>query len=163
MYHPPKHIHWKNEPHTSMWVLFFFQNVPKVFDKKTSSKHSNSTQILMEENPPSSEVPTLDAMALTTSAFSVSFSAGGDPGSVGLPVFFSVSSRKDWDMQGGPMLCYKWSYNPYKWPYKWVTGIILTLPIGGYNSIYNWLGAHLVGMPCIFSLADEDSLIWISL
>ena len=24
---------------------------------------------------------------------------------------------------------YKWSYNPCKWPYKWVTGVI-TLPIG---------------------------------
>ena len=25
--------------------------------------------------------------------------------------------------QGGPPTSYKWSYNPYKWPYKWVTGV----------------------------------------
>ncbi len=23
----------------------------------------------------------------------------------------------------GPYCCYKWGYNPYKWPYKWVTGV----------------------------------------
>ena len=29
-----------------------------------------------------------------------------------------------WRVQDG---CQKWSYNPYKWPYKWLTGVITTI------------------------------------
>ena len=46
----------------------------------------------------------------------------------------------------GPYDRYKWSYSPYKCPYKWVTGV--TTPINGVITItlitYNWYGAHLV-------------------
>ena len=37
-------------------------------------------------------------------------------------------------VQGGPTTSYKWSYNPYKWPYKWVTG---NPAYRAYNSTYN--------------------------
>lgn len=99
-----------------MSVLFFFPKIaPKVFDKK---------------NPASLEVPTLDAMALTTSAFSVSFSVGGVLGRMGT-------------CKVGLMLWYKWSYNSLiNGRFKWVTGII-TLLIGGYNSRPNLAGIVL--------------------
>ena len=44
-------------------------------------------------------------------------------------------------MQGRPPTSYKWSYNPIKLPYKWVTGVsgVTTLLITG-------LGAHLAGL-----------------
>ena len=33
--------------------------------------------------------------------------------------------KKTWlGVQGGPPTSYNWSYNPYKWPYKWITGVI---------------------------------------
>ena len=38
---------------------------------------------------------------------------------------------------------YTWNYNPYKWPYKWVTGVI-TLLIGAITPFATRLGAHLV-------------------
>ena len=38
---------------------------------------------------------------------------------------------------------YKWSYNPYKWPYKWVIGII-TLLIGVIIPFIMIVWAHLV-------------------
>ena len=38
---------------------------------------------------------------------------------------------------------YKWSWNLYKWYYKWVTGV-KTVVTKGYNSIYNWF----LGPPC---------------
>jgi len=36
------------------------------------------------------------------------------------------SNREKWDQayNVGPYDRYKWSYSPYKWPYKWVTGVI---------------------------------------
>ena len=37
---------------------------------------------------------------------------------------FNVSTNARWDPAS-----YTWSYNPYKWPYKWVTAAI-TLLIG---------------------------------
>ena len=100
MYHTPKHIHLKKRTthtHTHIHVGgVFSENVPKVFDQK---------------NPASLEVPTLDAMALTTSAFSVSFSVRGGP-------WLCWCERKDGDMQGRPMLCYKWSYKMGNWDYN---------------------------------------------
>ena len=37
--------------------------------------------------------------------------------------------------KGGPRADrYKWSYNPYKWPYKWVTEVII--PINGVMGPY---------------------------
>ena len=32
-------------------------------------------------------------------------------------------------IEGGPLASNKWSYNTYKWPYKWITGVIT--PISG--------------------------------
>ena len=33
----------------------------------------------------------------------------------------------------------KLSYNPYKWPYKWVTGVVTHINgVISYNSTYNW-------------------------
>ena len=49
-----------------------------------------------------------------------------------------VSKRLVSVLQGGTLVVIARD-NPYKWPYKWVTGVIR-----GYNSIYNWKGAHLV-------------------
>ena len=47
------------------------------------------------------------------------------------------------EVQGGPPTSYKWSCNPYKWPHKWVTGIIM--PISGVMGPYLQLvGADLV-------------------
>ena len=35
-------------------------------------------------------------------------------------------------IQGGPRADrYKWSYNPYKWPYKWLTGVMTLLNYRG--------------------------------
>ena len=46
-------------------------------------------------------------------------------------------------LQGVPFTSSKWSYNPYKWPYNWVTGVII--PISGVMDPYSQLvGAHLV-------------------
>ena len=112
-----------------MSVLFFPKIAPKVFDQK---------------NPASLEVPTLDAMALTTSAFSVSFSVRGGPWLCWSPVFFFVNSRKDGDMQGGPMLCYKWSYKMGNWDYNptymgvitprpTLVGIVFHFEFGGWG------------------------------
>ena len=39
----------------------------------------------------------------------------------------------------GPGSTYKWSYNPYKWPYQWVTGVTTLLITGS--------GAHLAVYP----------------
>ena len=30
---------------------------------------------------------------------------------------------------------YKWSYNPYKWPYKWITDVITLLDISLLDTI----------------------------
>ena len=30
----------------------------------------------------------------------------------------------------GPGSSYKWSYDPYKWPYKWVTGVLTPFTTG---------------------------------
>ena len=30
-------------------------------------------------------------------------------------------------LQSGPLPVCKWSYNPYKWPYTWVTGVITSI------------------------------------
>ena len=35
----------------------------------------------------------------------------------------------------GPYDRYKWSYNPYKWPYKWVTGVITSISPGSPKAI----------------------------
>ena len=36
-----------------------------------------------------------------------------------------VDHRSRGQKQGGPSTSYKWSYSPHKWPYKWVTGVII--------------------------------------
>ena len=42
----------------------------------------------------------------------------------------------------------KWSYNPYKWPYKWLTFFLFT-PISGVMGPYSYLvGAHLLVIRC---------------
>ena len=62
--------------------------------------------------------------------------------------FFAICMGSDgfaWDafLQGGPPTSYKWNYNPYKWPYKWVTGVIT--PISGVITLLiTGRGAHLV-------------------
>ena len=44
---------------------------------------------------------------------------------------------------------YKWSSNPYKWPYKWAAGLIAPNN-WSYNPTYNWFfGAHLVREICV--------------
>ena len=35
-------------------------------------------------------------------------------------------------------------YNPYKWPYNWVTGVKKPYLLGPHNSTYNWF----LGPPC---------------
>ena len=37
---------------------------------------------------------------------------------------------------------YKWSYNPYKWPYKWLT-VLRTLVIGVINPVITGRGPTL--------------------
>ena len=39
-------------------------------------------------------------------------------------------------LQGGPLPFNKWTYNPYKWPCKWVTGVI-TVPMGVITPVIN--------------------------
>ena len=48
-----------------------------------------------------------------------------------------------------PLKGARWSYNPYKWPYNWVTGVIT--PISGVITLLiTGRGAHLVGFGRIF-------------
>ena len=43
----------------------------------------------------------------------------------------------------GAPTSYKWSYNPGKWPYKWMTGVILG-DKWSYDPTQYLVGAHLV-------------------
>ena len=45
---------------------------------------------------------------------------------------------------------YKWSYNPHKWPYQWVTGVI-TLLIGVVTPFINGTGPPCMntGLPSV--------------
>ena len=67
-------------------------------------------------------------------------------------------------LQGGPPTSHKWSYNPYKWPYKWVSGVITPTCTGrSYNCIYNWVfGPTLYGLELIF-LIKQRGVRWISM
>ncbi len=46
-------------------------------------------------------------------------------------------------VQGGPLPSYKWSHNPYKWPYKWLTGVITPICVVSLHGVFfapsNWL------------------------
>ena len=46
----------------------------------------------------------------------------------GKPLLRSNFWSQNWTTRRAPS-SYKWSYNPYRWPYKWVTGVII--PING--------------------------------
>ena len=45
-------------------------------------------------------------------------------------------------LQSGPLPVCKWSYNPYKWPYTWVTGVITSIS-GVITLLKTGSGAHL--------------------
>ena len=38
---------------------------------------------------------------------------------------------------------YKWSYNPYKWPYKWVTGVMKPYKWSAFTVLITGDRAHL--------------------
>ena len=46
--------------------------------------------------------------------------------------------------KSGPLPVIIWSYEPYKYPYKWVTGVIYNPYKWSYNPTYNWF----LGPPC---------------
>ena len=50
-------------------------------------------------------------------------------------------------LQGGPPTSYKWSYNPNKWPYNWVNGVI-TLLIGVITPFITGRGPTLCFRNC---------------
>ena len=52
----------------------------------------------------------------------------------------------------------KWSCNPYKWPYKWATGVItLTLPVGGFN-LFEKYGRQIRSIPQVHMDENKKSL-----
>ena len=56
---------------------------------------------------------------------------------------------KKGNIQGGPLPVKKWSYNPYKWAYRWVTGVITLLITAGahlVSSMRHFREKHLVHM-----------------
>lgn len=54
-------------------------------------------------------------------------------------------------LPGGPHTSCKWSWNPFTWPYKWVTWV-RTLLIGELFPYWQLVVAHLVGVLCCFFL-----------
>ena len=52
----------------------------------------------------------------------------------------------------GPPTSYKWSYNPYKWPYKWVIGVISPRNKWSYFTLLNLLITGGGGPPTLYSL-----------
>ena len=47
---------------------------------------------------------------------------------------------------------YEWSYNPYKWPYKWLS-VLITLVIGVITQVY-----LVGGPPCMNSEVQQPDL-----
>ena len=62
--------------------------------------------------------------------------AKGFPSSRHLPNPYKIPGNTQTLLQGGTPLVINGVYNHYKWPHKWVTGVI-TLLIRGHNSMYN--------------------------
>ena len=55
----------------------------------------------------------------------------------------------------GPPTSYKWSYNPYKWPYKWVIGVISPRNKWSYFTLLSLLITGGGGPPTLYSLEAE--------
>ena len=58
----------------------------------------------------------------------------------------------------GPLLysC-KWSYNPYKWPYKWVAGVIALL-MGLITTVIVGGATGLSSLPSSLELLSESGM-----
>ena len=102
-------------------------------------------------------------MAESFSTFLVRFSRGW----LATPVFFhSCAELGDrWSSengvfykQDGPYNRYKRNYNPYKWPYKWVTGVVS--PIRGVTTLLI-AGRGPSCMPCfVFYLPTQPNPLY---
>ena len=54
---------------------------------------------------------------------------------------------------------YKWSYNPYKWPNKWLT-VLITLVIGVINPVITGMGPTLYKSPMKGKEDDTSQAAW---
>ena len=68
-------------------------------------------------------------------------------------------------LQGGPLLVissYEWSSNPYKWPYKWVTGVITPLLLGVIIPFITGWGPPCSKLPQFFLISTTRNLSFLT-